>query len=109
LHLACLVLGEIFLLSELRRPTRWEAQADAANLIFSVKTRVNAQSEVGLLSMGGKGPEVLVTHTNILGKIMDGMHRTKIGGKAHLATGIQIAGVSVVQHRPSNTPFCGFC
>lgn len=46
------------------------------------------------MSMGGKGPEVLVTLTTDFGKILDGIHRTKIRGSTHLATGIQIAGVS---------------
>lgn len=46
------------------------------------------------MSMGGKGPEVLVTLTDDFGKILDGIHRTKIRGSTHLATGIQIAGVS---------------
>ena len=45
------------------------------------------------MSMGGKGPEVLVTLTTEFGKVLDGMHRTKIRGSNHLATGIQIAGV----------------
>ena len=44
--------------------------------------------------MGGKGPEVLVTLTTDFGKVLDGLHRTKIRGSNHLATGIQIAGVS---------------
>lgn len=76
------------------RPSRWEAQSDAVNLIFSAKTQSNPESSVGLMSMGGKGPEVLVTLTTDFGKILDGIHRTKIRGRAHLATGIQIAGVS---------------
>lgn len=75
------------------RPSRWEAQSDAVNMIFSVKTQANPESSVGLMSMGGKGPEVLVTLTTDFGKILDGMHRTKIRGGTHLATGIQIAGV----------------
>ena len=45
------------------------------------------------MSMGGKGPEVLVTLTTDFGKVLDGLHRTKIRGSTHLATGIQIAGV----------------
>ena len=45
------------------------------------------------MSMGGKGPEVLVTLTTDFGKILDGIHRTKIRGSTHLATGIQIAHV----------------
>jgi 26S proteasome regulatory subunit N10 len=75
-------------------PSRWEAQADAVNLIFSAKTQANPESSVGLMSMGGKGPEVLVTLTDDFGKILDGIHRTKIRGSTHLATGLQIAGVS---------------
>ncbi len=75
-------------------PSRWEAQADAVNLIFSAKTQANPESSVGLMSMGGKGPEVLVTLTTDFGKILDGIHRTKIRGSTHLATGIQIAHVS---------------
>ena len=50
------------------------------------------------MSMGGKGPEVLVTLTTDFGKVLDGMHRTKIRGGTHLATGIQIAGVSQPLH-----------
>jgi 26S proteasome regulatory subunit N10 len=78
-------------------PTRYEAQSDAVSMIFSAITQGNPESSVGLMSMGGKGPEVLVTLTTDHGKILEGLHRTKskIRGSAHLATGIQIAGVSV--------------
>ena len=63
-------------------------------MIFSAKTQANPESSVGLMSMGGKGPEMLVTLTTDFGKVLDGMHRTKIRGSTYLATGIQIAGVS---------------
>ena len=76
------------------RPSRFEAQVDAVTLIFSAKTQANPESSVGLMSMGGKGPEVLVTLTTDLGGILDGLHRTKIRGNTHLTTGIQVAGVS---------------
>ena len=36
-----------------------------------------------------------MTLTDDFGKILDGIHRTKIRGSTHLATGIQIAGVSL--------------
>ncbi len=45
------------------------------------------------MNMAGKGPEMLVTLTNDYGKVLEGMHRTKIRGSTHLATAIQIAGV----------------
>jgi 26S proteasome regulatory subunit N10 len=75
------------------RPTRFEAQVDAINLIHSAKTQANAESAVGLLSMGGKGPEVLVTLTADIGKILEGLHRTKTHGQAHLTSSIQVAHV----------------
>ncbi|ESZ90501.1 26S proteasome regulatory subunit S5A, multiubiquitin chain binding protein [Sclerotinia borealis F-4128] len=85
-------------------PTRYEAQSDAASLIFSAITQANPESSVGLMSMGGKGPEVLVTLTTDHGKILDGLHRTKtkIRGDSHLATGIQIAGLAL-KHRQNKS------
>lgn len=76
------------------RPSRWEAQCDAVNLIFSAKTGANPESSVGLMSMGGQGPEVLTTLTTDVGKILDGLHRTKIRGSSHFSTSINIAEVS---------------
>jgi 26S proteasome regulatory subunit N10 len=77
-------------------PNRFDAQADAINVIFENVTQSNPESSVGLMSMGGKGPEVLSTLTTERGKLLEGLHRTrkKISGSAHLATGIQIASVS---------------
>ena len=74
-------------------PTRFDAQADAVNIIFQTITQKNPESSVGLMSMGGKGPEVLATLTIDQGKILEGLHRTKgkIRGSAHLGTGIHIA------------------
>ncbi|KAJ8061442.1 hypothetical protein OCU04_009261 [Sclerotinia nivalis] len=85
-------------------PTRFEAQADAVSWIFSTITQANPESSVGLMSMGGKGPEVLVTLTTDHGKILDGLHRTKtkIRGVSHLATGIQIAGLAL-KHRQNKS------
>lgn len=56
--------------------------------------RVHPQSAVGLMSMGGKGPEVLSTFTSDFGSILAGLHRTKIHGTSHLSSSIQVAGVS---------------
>lgn len=85
-------------------PTRYEAQSDAVSLIFSAITQANPESSVGLMSMGGRGPEVLVTLTTDHGKILEGLHRTKnnIRGESHLATGIQIAGLAL-KHRQNKS------
>jgi 26S proteasome regulatory subunit N10 len=90
-------------------PTRFEAQSDAVSLIFSAITQANPESSVGLMSMGGKGPEVLVTLTTDHGKILEGLHRTKskIRGGSHLATGIQIAGVSLCVHSNPRVQWLG--
>ncbi|KAI9189044.1 proteasome regulatory particle base subunit rpn10 [Blastocladiella emersonii ATCC 22665] len=79
-------------------PSRSQAQADAVNLLFNAKTQSNPENTVGLLSTAGKAPEVLVTLTNDIGKILSAMHRVKIGGTANLSTGIQIAQL-VLKHR----------
>lgn len=77
------------------QPNRFDAQSDAINIIFENITQSNPESSVGLMSMGGKGPEVLSTLTTERGKLLEGLHRTrkKISGTSHLATGIQIASV----------------
>ncbi|KAG8530732.1 uncharacterized protein KY384_004089 [Bacidia gigantensis] len=83
-------------------PTRWDAQADAVNMIFSAKTQANPESSVGLMNMAGKGPEVLVTLTTDFGKVLDGMHRTKTKGRAHLTTAIQVAWLAL-KHRQNKS------
>ncbi|KAM7184375.1 hypothetical protein V8F33_013018 [Rhypophila sp. PSN 637] len=81
-------------------PTRYDAQADAVSIIFQHVVQGNPESSVGLMSMAGKGPEVLVTLTTDQGKILDGLHRTKknIRGAANLSTGIKIASLAL-KHR----------
>ncbi|KAI1436586.1 von Willebrand factor type A domain-containing protein [Xylaria sp. CBS 124048] len=85
-------------------PTRFEAQVDAVNILFDSITQGNPESSVGLMSMGGKGPEVLSTLTTDRGKLLEGMHRTqkKISGSLHLTTGIQVAGLAL-KHRQNRS------
>ena len=75
------------------QPTRFEAQADAASIVFQAVTSSNPESSVGLISTGGKGPEVLSTLTTDRGRILDGVYRTqnKIAGQSHLWTALQVA------------------
>ncbi|KAL2130509.1 hypothetical protein VTI74DRAFT_6321 [Chaetomium olivicolor] len=85
-------------------PTRYDAQCDAVNIIFQNVITGNPESSVGLMSMGGKGPEVLATLTTDQGKILEGLHQTKkkIRGNAHLSTGIQIASLAL-KHRQNKS------
>lgn len=86
------------------QPTRFEAQADAASVIFQSVTSNNPESSVGLMSVGGKGPEVLTTLTTDRGKILDGLHRTKnkIQGPCNLWTGLQVAFLGL-KHRQNRS------
>jgi len=83
-------------------PSRWEAQQDAVNLIFSAKTGANPESSVGLMSMGGSTPEILTTLTTDIGKVLDGLHRTKIKGNSHFVTGINVAALAL-KHRQNKS------
>ncbi|PHH72229.1 hypothetical protein CDD82_6115 [Ophiocordyceps australis] len=86
------------------QPTRFDSQVDAVTVLFQSITQGNPESSVGLMSMGGKGPEVLVTLTTEQGKILDGLHRTKkkIGGSSHIKRGIQIAALAL-KHRQNRS------
>lgn len=79
-------------------PNRFQALADAVNLICGAKTQSNPENTVGILTMAGKGVRVLVTPTSDLGKILACMHGLEIGGDMNLAAGIQVAQLAL-KHR----------
>ncbi|KAL1722732.1 hypothetical protein EV715DRAFT_247400 [Schizophyllum commune] len=81
-------------------PTRFDAQADAVNIVFQTKIDSNPENTVGVMSMAGKGPEVLVTHSKDLGQILQAIHKTRsnIGGAIDIPTGIAIAQLAL-KHR----------
>lgn len=99
------VLGTIRVVSHKSyRPTRFEAQADAVSLIFSAKTQANPESSVGLMTMGGDAPEVLVTLTTDIGKMLAALHTTKIKGEISLSTALQVAQVSSLMNFGGSLP-----
>eukprot|EP00262_Sarcandra_glabra_P012027 TRINITY_DN299_c0_g1_i1.p1 TRINITY_DN299_c0_g1~~TRINITY_DN299_c0_g1_i1.p1 ORF type:complete len:403 (+),score=109.83 TRINITY_DN299_c0_g1_i1:97-1305(+) len=79
-------------------PTRFQAQADAINLICGAKTQSNPENTVGVLTMAGKGVRVLVTPTSDLGKILGCMHGLEIGGEMNMTSAIQVAQLAL-KHR----------
>ncbi|KAK9165146.1 hypothetical protein Scep_000337 [Stephania cephalantha] len=79
-------------------PNRFQAQAEAVNLICGAKTQSNPENTVGILTMAGKGVRVLVTPTSDLGKILACMHGLEVGGEMNLAAGIQVAQLAL-KHR----------
>ncbi|KAN0035193.1 hypothetical protein ACTA71_004454 [Dictyostelium dimigraforme] len=82
-------------------PSRAEAQKDAVNLICASKTQSNPESAVSIMSMAGKKPEVLVTLTQELSKILSGAQELKISGKIDFSTTMQIAQLAL-RHRQNN-------
>ncbi|KAL8168401.1 hypothetical protein V2J09_009900 [Rumex salicifolius] len=79
-------------------PNRFQAQADAVNIICGAKTQSNPENTVGILTMAGKGVRVLVTPTSDLGKILACMHGLEMGGEMNLSSGIQVAQLAL-KHR----------
>ncbi|KAH7344011.1 hypothetical protein B0J17DRAFT_199213 [Rhizoctonia solani] len=84
------------------QPSRFGAQADAVNVVFTSKTDANPESTVGLMTLAGKAPEVLVTPTTNHGKILSALHQTKIGGSVDLATGLNVAQLALKHRQNKN-------
>ncbi|WVW81274.1 hypothetical protein I302_103265 [Kwoniella bestiolae CBS 10118] len=79
-------------------PTRFQAQAEAVQTVFTAKTDSNPESAVGLMSMAGNSPSLLVTPTNDLGKLLSSLSKVNISGISSLSTSISIAQLSL-KHR----------
>ncbi|ORX35063.1 hypothetical protein BD324DRAFT_572648, partial [Kockovaella imperatae] len=79
-------------------PTRFRAQAEAVSTIFNSKTESNPESAVGLMTMAGKAPSLLVTPTNDLGKLLSALNKSTIGGLSDFQTAVQIAQLAL-KHR----------
>ncbi|KAJ7190208.1 hypothetical protein GGX14DRAFT_483527 [Mycena pura] len=82
------------------QPTRFDSQSDAVTIVVQTKIDSNPENTVGIMTMAGKGPEVLVTHTKDLGQILQAIHTTssKIGGDSDIPTAIGVAQLAL-KHR----------
>jgi len=83
-------------------PTRFEAQHDAVNLVTGAKTQQNPESTVGVLTMAGRGVELLVSPTDDIGKLLSCLHGVKVGGKADMAGAVQVAQLALKHRRNKN-------
>lgn len=79
-------------------PTRFQAQSDAVNLLAGAKTSHHPENTVGVLTMAGRSPRVLVTPTPDLGKVLNAMQEVTIEGESNLSTAVQIAQLAL-KHR----------
>ncbi|KAI0075416.1 hypothetical protein K474DRAFT_1646585 [Panus rudis PR-1116 ss-1] len=86
------------------QPSRFDAQSDAANIIFQTKTDSNPENSVGIMTMAGKGPEVLVTYTKDVGQFLKAIHTASgtIGGQADIPTAIAVAQLALKHRQNKN-------
>ncbi|WVQ82883.1 hypothetical protein IAT38_005019 [Cryptococcus sp. DSM 104549] len=79
-------------------PTRFQAQAEAVQTVFTAKTDSNPESAVGLMTMAGKAPALLSTPTNDLGRLLSSLSKVLVAGSPQLSTAISIAQLAL-KHR----------
>lgn len=82
-------------------PTRLQAQQDAVDLVCHSRTSSNAENNVGLITIASQ-PEVLVTLTTDIGRIMSRLHQVQPRGDADFMTGIKIAQLALRNRQGKN-------
>jgi 26S proteasome regulatory subunit N10 len=84
------------------RVARPQAQSEAIHLLASHKANDNPENTVGILTLAGKGPRVLVTPTSDLGKILGAMHGLGMEGETHVCSGMQVAQLALKHRQNKN-------
>ncbi|TIB72732.1 hypothetical protein E3Q18_01099 [Wallemia mellicola] len=79
-------------------PNRFQAQVDGVGLLAQAKMNMNPENTVGLMTIAGSSPEVLVTSTADDAKIIASMHDVKISGELDFIHGLQVAQLAL-KHR----------
>eukprot|EP00798_Chlamydomonas_sp_ICE-L_P015628 gene15628-21733_t len=83
-------------------PTRFQAQADAVNLLTGAKTQAHPENTVGVLTMAGKTPRVLVTPTPELGKVLNSMTEIIVEGESNICASLQISQLALKHRQNKN-------
>jgi len=82
-------------------PTRMEVQTDAVNMVMGWKYQSNPENTVGVMKMA-RSPEVLVTPSPDIGKILSALHTLKIDGAVDLLASIQVAQLALKHRQNKN-------
>jgi len=82
-------------------PTRLQAQQDAVNLVCHSKTRSNPENNVGLLKMA-TNPEVLVTLTTDVGRVLSRLHQVAPEGSSKFIPGVRVAHLALKHRQGKN-------
>lgn len=82
-------------------PNRFRAQHEAVDLVCRTKITSNAENNVGLITFSFH-PEVLVTLTSDIGRLMTKLHQVEPLGDADFMTGIKIAHLALKNRQSKN-------
>lgn len=80
-------------------PSRMETMQDAANLVSNAKIQSNPENTVGVMALAGRNPELLVSPTDDMGKIMNSIHEVRLFGALSFADGVQVAYLALKHRR----------
>lgn len=80
-------------------PSRMESMQDAANLVSNAKMQSNPENTVGIMALAGRNPELLVSPTDDMGKIMNSIHEIRLFGALSFADGVQVAYLALKHRR----------
>eukprot|EP01095_Lingulamoeba_sp_RSL-Kostka_P005782 TRINITY_DN1755_c0_g2_i1.p1 TRINITY_DN1755_c0_g2~~TRINITY_DN1755_c0_g2_i1.p1 ORF type:complete len:409 (+),score=222.83 TRINITY_DN1755_c0_g2_i1:103-1329(+) len=83
-------------------PNRLEAQKEAITLIANGRMGANRENSNGLIAMGGKYPDVLVTLSPSEGKIITALDKINITGKVNILSSIRIAQLGLKNRQNRN-------
>jgi 26S proteasome regulatory subunit N10 len=83
-------------------PSRLEAQQDAAGVISNTKIISNPENTVGVLSMAGKGVELLVSPTEDSGKVLACFGQIRAEGMLNFSASVQIAQLALKHRKNKN-------
>ena len=62
----------------------------------------NPENTCGIMSLAGRNPELLVSPTDDMGKIMTSIHEVKLFGRISFADGVQVAYLALKHRRNKN-------
>ena len=83
-------------------PNRFDAQIETINLLANGKTSNHPESTVGLMTMSGKRPDVLVTLGNDPTSIQTCLSNLEINGKSDLLSAISVAQLALKHRKNKN-------
>lgn len=83
-------------------PTRLMAQQDAVSLVITSRTDSNSENTVGILTMGGKGVEMLASPTENVGKLMATFAQIVCKGNCDFSSSVQIAQLALKHRKNKN-------